>query len=239
MTHANPAAMTPSGSSSSTTGPPEWAAATTALRRITRHGHPPGTKLIDARHAGHGGDAGHWRIPAVPGGVGGVGTSQLLEGDAGDVSYPCYLINGRIPAAPTTFSAKPGQRIRIRIINAGSDTAFRVALAGHRMTVTHTDGFPVVPTEVDAVLLGMGERYDVVVTAGDGVFPPLVASAEGKNAIARALLSTGAGSAPDPAFRPPELQAEWAPWTCSPLLPRWYSTRPEPTPRSRRDCRAP
>ncbi len=144
-------------------------------------------------------------IPAVPG-VGGVGTSQLLEGDAGDVSYPCYLINGRIPAAPTTFSAKPGQRIRIRIINAGSDTAFRVALAGHRMTVTHTDGFPVVPTEVDAVLLGMGERYDVVVTAGDGVFPPLVASAEGKNAIARALLSTGAGSAPDPAFRPPELQ---------------------------------
>ena len=60
------------------------------------------------------------------------------------------------PSAATTFTAKPGQRIRIRIINAGADTAFRVALAGHRMTVTHTDGFPVVPTEVDALLLGMG-----------------------------------------------------------------------------------
>ena len=94
----------------------------------------------------------------------------------------------------------------MRIINAGSDTAFRVALAGHSMTVTHTDGFPIQPTEVDALLLGMGERYDVIVTAGDGVFP-LVATAEGKNAVARALLSTGAGAAPGPGFRPPELNA--------------------------------
>jgi FtsP/CotA-like multicopper oxidase with cupredoxin domain len=62
-----------------------------------------------------------------------------------------------------------------------------------------------VPTDVDALLLGMGERYDVLVTAGDGVFP-LVASAEGKNAAARALLSTGAGTAPDPQFMPLELQ---------------------------------
>jgi len=134
----------------------------------------------------------------------GVGSSSLLGGDAGDVSYPYYLINGRIPAAPTTFAAKPGQRIRLRVINAGSDTAFRVALAGHTMTVTHTDGYPVTPTEVDAVLLGMGERDDVIVTAGDGVFP-LVAMAEGKNALARALLTTGAGSPPDPGFQPAEL----------------------------------
>jgi FtsP/CotA-like multicopper oxidase with cupredoxin domain len=134
----------------------------------------------------------------------GVGKSDLLGGDAGDISYPYYLVNGRIPAAPTTFAAKPGQRIRIRIINAGSDTAFRIALAGHTMTVTHTDGYPIQPTDVDALLIGMGERYDVTVTAGDGVFP-LVALAEGKNALARALLSTAAGTAPDPAFQPPEL----------------------------------
>ena len=134
----------------------------------------------------------------------GVGKSDLLGGDAGDINYPYYLINGRIPAAATTFTAKPGQRIRIRIINAGSDTAFRVALAGHPMTVTHTDGYSVQPTEVDALLMGMGERYDVIVTAGDGVFP-LVAMAEGKNSLARAILSTGAGTAPDPGFQPAEL----------------------------------
>jgi FtsP/CotA-like multicopper oxidase with cupredoxin domain len=133
-----------------------------------------------------------------------VGSSALLGGDAGDISYPYYLVNGRIPAAATTFNAKPGQRVRIRIINAGSDTAFRVALTGHSMTVTHTDGYPVQPTQVDALLMGMGERYDVIVTAGDGVFP-LVAMAEGKNALARAVLSTGAGTAPDAGFQPPEL----------------------------------
>jgi FtsP/CotA-like multicopper oxidase with cupredoxin domain len=134
----------------------------------------------------------------------GGGRSDLLGGDAGDIDYPYYLINGRIPAAPTTFSAKPGQRIRIRFINTGSDTAFRVALAGHSMTVTHTDGFPVVPTRVDALLIGMAERYDVIVTAADGVFP-LVAAAEGKNALARALLYTGTGSPPDAGFQPAEL----------------------------------
>ncbi len=109
---------------------------------------------------GMGGMPGMGSVP----GAGGTGSSALLGGDAGDVSYPYYLINGRISQAPSTFRAKPGQRVRIRLINAGSDTAFRVALAGHKLTVTHTDGFPVVPTEVDAVLLGMGERYDVIVT---------------------------------------------------------------------------
>lgn len=100
-------------------------------------------------------------------------------GDAGDVSYPHYLINGRIAAAPTEFRAKPGDRIRLRIINAGSDTVFRVALGGHTMTVTHTDGYRVNDKETRALYIAMGERYDVIVTAGDGVFP-LVAVAEGK-----------------------------------------------------------
>ena len=162
-------------------------------------GKTPQQNYDDLRnhHSGMGGMGG---MPMM----GGVGRSDLLGGDAGDIVYPYYLINGRIPAAPTTFTAKPGQRIRIRFINAGSDTAFRVALAGHPMTVTHTDGYPVQPVKVDALLIGMGERYDVVVTAADGVFP-LVAVADGKNALARALLSTGAGTAPDPGFQPPEL----------------------------------
>ncbi len=153
---------------------------------------------------GRSGTSGTTSTSAAAGAPGEVGASDLLGGDAGDIAYPYYLINGRIPAAATTLNAKPGQRIRIRFINTGSDTAFRVALSGHSMTVTHTDGFPVVPTQVDALLIGMAERYDVIVTAADGVFP-LVAAAEGKNAVARALLVTGSGSQPDPQFRPDEL----------------------------------
>ncbi|KAB7849303.1 multicopper oxidase family protein [Streptomyces mobaraensis] len=131
-------------------------------------------------------------------------TSPVLGGDAGDVAYPYYLVNGRTPDAPQTFTAKPGDRIRIRIVNAGGDTAFRVALGGHRMTVTHTDGFPVERVETESLLLGMGERYDVLVTAGDGVFP-LTALAEGKKRTALALLRTGGGTAPAADVRPAEL----------------------------------
>ncbi|HYZ53391.1 MAG TPA: multicopper oxidase domain-containing protein [Streptosporangiaceae bacterium] len=131
-------------------------------------------------------------------------TSPLLGGDAGDVRYPYYLINGRIRTAPRTFTARPGQRARIRFINAGADTPFRVALGGHAMTVTHTDGYPVNPVQTDALLIGMGERYDVRVTLGDGVFP-LAALAEGKNSTALALVRTGAGSAPQATIRPAEL----------------------------------
>ncbi|WP_326765238.1 multicopper oxidase family protein [Streptomyces sp. NBC_01591] len=130
--------------------------------------------------------------------------SELLDSHGGDVAYPYYLINGRIPKSPTSFAAKPGDRIRLRIINAGGDTAFRVALGGHRMTITHTDGYPVRHTTTDALLLGMGERYDVLVIAGDGVFP-LTALAEGKKASALALLRTGKGAAPTASVRPKEL----------------------------------
>ena len=132
--------------------------------------------------------------------------SALLGGDTGDVYYPLYLINGRPAADPETFTSKPGSKIRIRFINAGADTAFRVAISGHTLTITHTDGYPVRHREVDSVLIGMGERYDVIVTAGDGVFP-LVASAEGKDAAAYAILRTGTGAAPAPLKTLPELNS--------------------------------
>lgn len=118
-------------------------------------------------------------------------------GDAGDIAYPHYLINGAIASAPVAHLGKPGQRVRIRVINAASDTIFALALAGHRMKITHADGFPVKPHETSALYLGMGERYDVVVTLGDGVYP-LVAKPWRKRTQALALIRTGRGSVPPP-----------------------------------------
>ena len=139
-------------------------------------------------------------------GMGGMGegSQSPLLGGAGDVVYPHYLVNGRVPAAPVTLQGKPGQRVRIRLVNAGSDTAFRVALGGHRLTITHSDGFPVVPALTDAVLVGMGERFDGLVTLGDGAFP-LVASAEGKTGQGLAVVRTAAGPAPAADAAPVEL----------------------------------
>lgn len=134
------------------------------------------------------------------------GHSDYLGGDAGDVVYPYYLVNGRVADDPSVFTAKPGDRIRLRVINAGGDTAFRIALGDHELTVTHTDGYPVEQTNTGSLLLGMGERYDVLVTAKDGVFP-LTALAEGKEGSALAVLRTGSGTAPTAATRPAELDA--------------------------------
>lgn len=126
-----------------------------------------------------------------------------LLGGAGDVRYPHFLLGGRVPEDPMVWTAAPGQRARIRFVNAAADTAFRVALGGHRMTVTHTDGFPVVPQDTDAVLIGMGERVDVLVTLDDGVFP-LFAQAEGKTGHGQAVVRTASGELP-PQPRPDEL----------------------------------
>ncbi|HEX6359896.1 multicopper oxidase family protein [Actinophytocola sp.] len=116
--------------------------------------------------------------------------SDLLGGDVGDVVYPHMLANGRTANAPHTFATKPGQRVRLRLINAGSDTAFRVGVPDVRMTVTHTDGFPVVPVEAETVLLGMGERIDATITVPSST-TALLAVAEGRGAYAQVIIQSG------------------------------------------------
>jgi len=130
---------------------------------------------------------------------------QPLGDDTGDVDYPLYLINGRSPTQPTELATAPGERVRLRLVNAGSDTPFRVAVGGSRMTVIATDGFPVQPVTVDTILLGMGERYDVIITAPKAGASPVVAVAEGKDARALAVLRSGPGATPRPDSNPSEI----------------------------------
>jgi len=85
------------------------------------------------------------------------------KADLSDVAYPTFLLNGKAPNAPWTLAARPGERIRLRIVNAAASTYFKVALDGHRLEVTHADGMAVVPVVADHLLMGMAEGYDVVV----------------------------------------------------------------------------
>lgn len=140
------------------------------------------------------------------GGMGGMSMGPPPWGDdAGDISYPHFVVNGKVPAAPDVLNANPAQRVRLRIINAASDTIFGVALGGHRMTITHSDGYAVQPREVPELYLGMGERYDATVSLADGVFP-FVAVPFGKQGTpARALVRTGSGTPPASDALPTEL----------------------------------
>ncbi|MGQ0624751.1 MAG: multicopper oxidase family protein [Sporichthyaceae bacterium] len=126
----------------------------------------------------------------------------------GGRAYPLYLVNGRPAADPATFEVRTGERIRLRLMNIAADTGFLVALAGHQLTVTHADGMPVEPVTVDAVRLGMGERYDVVVTASNPGAWQLAAVPESKRGFARAVLrytDTPTATSPAAEVRPSEL----------------------------------
>jgi FtsP/CotA-like multicopper oxidase with cupredoxin domain len=126
------------------------------------------------------------------------------------VSYPLHLINGRSALSPTQVTVKRGEVVRLRLINAGSATAYRVALAGHTMRVTHADGQPVKPVDVDTLEIGMAERYDVLVQADHPGVWQLAAVPSSPGPIARAVFKyDGAGGATPPAgHKPRELKGK-------------------------------
>ncbi len=143
-------------------------------------------------------------------GIGDMGmpTAQAPLGtDTGDVTYPAHLINGKVPTAPHVIVGRTGQLLRLRVINAASDTGYRFAVSGCAMTVTHADGNAVRPIKVDTIILGMGERYDVIIQVGDRS-SRIVAVPEGKDdPTASAVLRVGRTAPPPVTYRPTELNS--------------------------------
>ncbi|WP_447954069.1 copper resistance system multicopper oxidase [Sphingopyxis chilensis] len=95
--------------------------------------------------------------------------SRMNPTDFSDISAATYtyLMNGTPPAGNWTAIAKPGERVRLRFIGAGTATYFDVRIPGLKLTVVATDGQPVEPVEVDEFRIGPGETYDVIVNMPD------------------------------------------------------------------------
>ena len=95
-----------------------------------------------------------------------IGSPEMTEMKPDDkmgdeVSYIAHCISGRSYPDTQRLSVKVGQRVRLRILNANPTQTRYVRLAGHRLTVTHSDGNHLPrPIEVDALRIGVGERYD-------------------------------------------------------------------------------
>ena len=81
--------------------------------------------------------------------------------DISDVAYDAFLINGR---RTSRLDAKPGERIRLRVINAAASTYFYLRWAGGPVTIVAADGQPVKPVPLDRVLMAIAETYDLIVT---------------------------------------------------------------------------
>jgi FtsP/CotA-like multicopper oxidase with cupredoxin domain len=157
-----------------------------------RRGRMGGGMMGGTGSGGMMGGGGMMRGGGMMGGMGG------MMGSLGIPDYLALLVNGRPPADPAAFDVKRGERVRLRFMNPSGATTYRVAIAGHRMTVSHADGRPVKPVEVDALEIGMGERYDVIVEARNpGAWVIAAAPQQGKPDAARAILRyAGARSAP-------------------------------------------
>jgi FtsP/CotA-like multicopper oxidase with cupredoxin domain len=84
----------------------------------------------------------------------------MPDNEISDVAYDRFLINGR---PESWIPANPGDRIRLRLVNAGASTYFYVQFAGGPMTVVAADGLDVEPFVTDRLLISIAETYDVIV----------------------------------------------------------------------------
>jgi len=127
------------------------------------------------------------------------GRMRMDPTDISDVTGQAYtyLVNGHGPADNWTALFTPGQRVRLRIINAASMTTFNVRIPGLALTIVQADGQNVMPVEVDEFQIGVAETYDVIVTPRDERAYTLVGEAIDRSGMARATLSPRAGMAAD------------------------------------------
>ena len=114
--------------------------------------------------------------------------------DISDVTAAAYdfLINGHSPAENWTGLFRPGERVRLRIINAAAQTTFNLRIPGLPMTVVATDGIDVRPVETDEFQIGNAETYDVIVQPGDQPYS-VVAEAIDRSGMGVATLAPRAG----------------------------------------------
>jgi CopA family copper-resistance protein len=114
--------------------------------------------------------------------------------DATGAAYT-YLVNGHGPADNWTALFTPGQRVRLRVINASSMTTFNVRIPGLSLTVVQADGQNVMPVTVDEFQIGVAETYDVIVTPSEDRAFTIVGESVDRSGMARATLAPRAGMA--------------------------------------------
>lgn len=126
---------------------------------------------------------------------GNLGTKALNEWkrmeamDVSDVYYDQFLING-LPSSEYS-DLKAGDKVRLRVANGGSSTYFWLNFGGGKIKVIGNDGNDVVPVEVDRLIVGVSETYDIEVTIPENKSFEFRATSEDR--IGHASLWLGSG----------------------------------------------
>nr|WP_228452318.1 multicopper oxidase domain-containing protein [Chryseobacterium sp. c4a] len=109
--------------------------------------------------------------------------------DVSDVYYDKFLING-VPSSDYS-NLKAGDKVRLRVANGGSSTYFWLNYGGGKIKVVGNDGNDVVPVEVDRLIVGVSETYDIEVTVPENKSFEFRATSEDR--IGHASLWLGSG----------------------------------------------
>ena len=115
--------------------------------------------------------------------------------DISDVTGATYsfLVNGHGTDENWTGLFAPGQRVRLRIINASAMTNFNFRIPGLAMSVVAADGQNVQPVETDEIQIAIAETYDVIVTPTEAKPYGLIAEALDRSGQVRATLAPQLG----------------------------------------------
>lgn len=115
---------------------------------------------------------------------------RMLAMDVSDVFYDKFLINGANESQLKQFKA--GDKVRLRISNGGASSYFWLRYAGGKITVVANDGNDVEPLDVDRLIIGVSETYDVVVTIPEeGISYEFQATSEDRTGSASLFLGDG------------------------------------------------
>jgi len=86
--------------------------------------------------------------------------SRMPPMDFSDVGYDAFLANGK-PAAE--FPARPGDTVRLRLINASAASYYHLDYAGGGVKIIAADGTDVQPVTAGRFLFAIAETYDLLV----------------------------------------------------------------------------
>ena len=125
------------------------------------------------------------------------GKMRMDPTDVSDVtgSTYSYLVNGHGPRDNWTALFTPGERVRLRVVNASAMTTFNVRIPGLKLTIVQADGLNVRPVQVDEFQIAVAETYDVIVEPSDDRAYTLVGESVDRSGMARATLAPRAGMA--------------------------------------------
>ena len=109
--------------------------------------------------------------------------------DVSDVAYDRFLINGKNQYEQPQFKA--GDKVRLRISNAGASSYFWLTYSGGKITVVANDGNDVEPVQVDRLIIAVSETYDVIVTITQNMSYEFLATSEDRTKTASLWLGNG------------------------------------------------